>query len=441
MTIGSMNAYRGGGRLRVAGAVLAAALLGGCNLDLNLTNPNAPTEAEVLNSIDGVLALSLGMQEQFAGSIHHYLRAPALVTDEWGTQQPALAADQALFAGGNIDASFGVVSEPYGTTYRVIRSANNLLTAADNPNLQLGRGLQVGLRSTANLFKAMALGMAIQNFERVPIDIDAVGAVPQERAVVLAEVLRLLEAARADLATVTDAELAVFRTRALSPGFDLRNTVEAMLARYSLIAGQHQNALAAAGRVNQNVVSVFTFPAPTRNPINNYSFGARYVAGLQRFVREAEPDDQRPSFWLNTTSPGFLGNPPTDTLLLLRQYAGNNDPFPVYLPGEMLLIMAEAQARLGNLEQARARINQVRTKAPTATTPGAQLPALTAAQLPDLNSILRQIAYERRYELYMQGLRWEDLRRLGQFAGRQPKAAWLPLPERECRTNPVINCP
>jgi starch-binding outer membrane protein, SusD/RagB family len=426
------------GPLRLPAALLAVALGGACDLDLNLTNPNAPTETEVLSSIDGTLALSLGMQEQFAGSIHHYVRAPALVTDEWGTGQPALLSDQSLFLGANIDPGFGVVSEPYGTTYRVIRSANNILAAA--PNLNLGRGLEVGLTSTARLFKAMALGMAIQNFERVAIDIDQNGAAPQDRATVLAEVLRLLEAARADLATVSDADLAVFRSRALSPGFDLRNTVDAMLARYYLIAGQHQNAITAAQRVNPSVLSVFTFPAPTRNPINNYAFGARYVAALRSFVTEAEAGDRRPAYWVNTEATPFLGSPPNAQLLLLRQYANNNDPFPVYLPGEMLLIRAEAHARLGQLDQARTLINQVRTRCNVTNQPAACLPALTAAQLPDQAAILRQVAYERRYELYMQGLRWEDLRRLGQFAGRQPKVAWLPFPERECRTNPVVAC-
>jgi hypothetical protein len=108
----------------------------------------------------------------------------------------------------------------------------------------------------------------------------------------------------------------------------------------------------------------------------------------------------------------------------------------------MLLIRAEAQARLGNLAQARTFINQVRTKTATATsiTPGGGLPALTAAQLPTLEAVLRQVAYERRYELYLQGLRWEDLRRLGQFAGRQPKATFLPLPESECQINPNAGC-
>lgn len=420
--------------------VLLAATLGSTACDLNLVNPNAPTEAEVLSSSDGLIALSLGMQEQYASSILTYVRAPALVTDEWGTQTRALAADQALFTGGAIDPSFGVVSGPYFVTYRVIRSANNLLAGV--PGSDLPPPTQAGILATAKLFKAMALGMAIQQYERVPIDADIAGAVPQPRPVVLAEVIRLLESARTDLAPFTDANLAAFRARALSPGFDLRNTVDAMLARYYLISGQYQQANDAAARVNLNSVSVFTFPTPTVNPVQNYAFGLLYVGGLQSFVTEAEPGDQRPAFWLNTTAPlltSTQGTPPV-RLYPLRQYSGQNDPYPVYLPGEMLLIRAEAQARLGNLDQARTLINQVRSKAPTAVTPGANLPALTAAQLPTQAAILRQIAYERRYELYMQGLRWEDLRRLGQFAGRQPKASFLPLPESECQTNPNAGC-
>ena len=60
--------------------------------------------------------------------------------------------------------------------------------------------------------------------------------------------------------------------------------------------------------------------------------------------------------------------------------------------------------------------------------------ALTATQLPSLDAVLRQIAYERRYELYMQGLRWEDTRRLPvQITVTMP---YLPLPATECRNNP-----
>jgi hypothetical protein len=432
-------------RARTGVVLLAAGVLtSGCDLSLDLLNPNAPTEAEVLSNLDGILALSLGMQEQFAGSILTYVRAPALVTDEWGTQTRALASDQALFAGGMIDPSFGVVSGPYFATYRVARSANNILAAA--PTLGLAPGLERGLTSTARLFKAMALGMAAMNYERLPIEAAIEGAPLVPRSEAFAEVIRLLEAARADLQGVTDAELTTFRNRGLTPNFDLRNTIDAMLARYYLITAQNQQALTAANRVNLSSISVFTYPAPDRNPINNYAFGALYVAPLQSFVTEAEAGDMRVPFWVNTSDSSFVGNPPIP-LLPFQMFSGENDVFHVYLPGEIMLIKAEAHARLGQLPEARTQINLVRTKAPVGTVPGAvgalpgaKLPALTAEQLPDLNSILRQIAYERRYELFSQGLRWEDLRRLGAQAGRQPRSAFLPIPESECRSNPNAGC-
>lgn len=435
--ISLMKAGVTGMRMRT-GTVLAALALAsaGCDLDLDVTNPNAPTEQEVVSSLEGILALSLGMQQQFASVIHEYVRAPALVTDEWGTQTRALAADQSLFT-GTPDPGFGVVSDPYYDTYRIARSANNVIAAA--PELGLSEGLESGLTATAKLFKAMALGMAALHFEELPIDAAIEGAVPAPRAEVFAEVIRLLESARSDLGGVSDADLATFRARGLTTSFDLRNTVDAMLARYSLYAGLNQQALEAAQRVNLASLSVLNYSDPDFNPIWNYATQLLYVAPLQSFVTDAEAGDERVDFWVNTTAAPFTGNPPVP-LLPFNYYASRNAAFPVYLPGEMLLIRAEAQARLGNLAEARDLINQVRTKAGTASLPGASLPALPAEQLDTLEEILAQIAYERRYELYSQGLRWEDLRRLGQYTGESAKLDFLPFPESECRTNPNAGC-
>ncbi len=162
-------------RLRLAlGASLLAFGVLGCSTDLNLTNPNSPTEEAALTSIDGVVATSLGMQDQFASSILTYVRAPALVTDEWGTASKALAADISLFTGEGIDASYGVVSGPYYATYRVARTANAIIAAV--PGVPgLGAGLSAGLIANAKLFKAMALGFAAQQYEKLPIDASVEG--------------------------------------------------------------------------------------------------------------------------------------------------------------------------------------------------------------------------------------------------------------------------
>ncbi len=68
--------------------------------------------------------------------------------------------------------------------------------------------------------------------------------------------------------------------------------------------------------------------------------------------------------------------------------------------------------------------------------PAAGLPALTAADVPTQNALLQAIAYERRYELYEQGTRWEDMRRLPQPWNNTVVFDYLPIPRSECLSNP-----
>jgi hypothetical protein len=426
-------------RIRLGLGLLALAASMACNTSLDLTNPNSPTEQAALSNLDGVIATELGMQDQFASSVNTYVRAPALVTDEWGTASKALAADISLFTGDGIDPSYGVVSDPYYVTYRIARTADAIIGAV--PNIGgISPGFAAGLTANAKLFKAMALGMAAQQYAQLPIDASVSGGTPVPRDQVFAEVIRLLESARADLAPYSNADLSGFTSRAVSSGFDVRSTIDAMLARYYLFTGQYQQAIDAANRVDLTKVSLLAYPDPDLNPIYNYSVIAGYVAPLKSWAQGAEPNDKRVPFWVDTLATPPKGNPPTLQLAQFALYGTRNAPFPVYLPGEILLIKAEAEAQLGQLPQAIADINTVRTKSGTATTPGAQLPALTAATLDTKDKILAQIAYERKYELFSQGLRWEDLRRLGSVIGVQPKVDFLPMPQAECNTNPNAGC-
>lgn len=426
-------------RIRLGVGLFAIAASLACNTSLDLTNPNAPTEQAALSSLDGVVGTELGMQDQFASSMNVYVRAPALVTDEWGTASKALAADISLFTGQGIDPSYGVVSDPYYVTYRIARTADAIIGAV--PNLTgINAAFSTGLIANAKLFKAMALGMAAQQYAELPIDASFSGGTPVPRAQVFAEVISLLESARSDLAPYTTADLSVFTSRAVSTGFDVRNTIDAMLARYYLFTGQYQQALDAAKRVDLTKVSLLTYPDPDLNPIYNYSVLAGYVAPLKSWAQSAEPGDKRVPFWVDTLATPPAGNPPTLKLAQFALYGTRNAPFPVYLPGEILLIKAEAEAQLNDLPSAIADINAVRTKSGTANTPGAQLPSLTALQLDTKDKVLAQIAHERRYELFSQGLRWEDLRRLGALIGVEPKVDFLPMPQSECTSNPNAGC-
>lgn len=417
------------------GLALLAVLFAATGCDLDLVNPNSPTEESVLDDPNQIISLAVGMQSQYAGSINTFVRGPALITDEWAPWTNALAEVRNLYAGGEIDPAFSIVAGPYQATYRIIRSANNLIEFA--PQVGLEPGMEAGIVALARLHKAMALGMIIQQYERVPIDADVEGAVPQPREVVLDTVLGLLHSARAELQGVSSGDLSGFRQRVLDPGIDLQNTIDAMIARYSLIAEDYEQAIEAAERVDLGTLSTYSYTGTDVNPVYNYHYGARYVAPLQSFAREAEPGDERVGHWTDTTQVDT-----TEAVVVeMNRYSNRNAPFPVYLPDEMRLIQAEAHTRLGNLERARDLINEVRTQCdPVLNEPAACLPPLTAEDLPDAESILAQIAYERRYELFQQGLRWEDLRRLGQFTGEEPKAEFLPLPQTECLINPNVTC-
>lgn len=416
-------------------AALCAVLLTACSLDL--TNPNAPTEEAVLSDPQGIIALGVGMQAQFANSIDDYVLPSALVTDEWGTKARALLSYTALMNTTNFENTFDVVSLPYSNTYQIVKSANTLLSNVQAAGF--GTAFAAGMTATAKLFKAMALGFAATIYEKLPVNIDVNGAVLRPRAEVMDTALALLNSARTDIASVSDADLAGFRTQVLGTSIDLRNTIDAMIARYSLYRGQYQAAADAANRVSATVLSSLTYPAPNTNPVYNLAYGLVYIGGLNSFVTQAEAGDKRPAYWLKTT-PTFGGNPPDTILVDFKKYQTTNESFPLYLPDEMKLIRAEVAARANDLATARTLINQVRTQSSsTLDEPAAGLPALSDAQLPDQATILRQIAYERRYELYMQGTRWEDTRRLGS-GGNTVTFQFLPIPAAECRTNPNAGC-
>jgi len=421
---------------RVRQWVLAVALLGGAGCSLELTNPNSPTEEAVVTNLDGLLAVAVGMQGQYAQAIDDYLVTNSLVTDEWGTRTAALISYQSLLTGQNFDDSYLVVSAPWAASYSVIKSANTVLAGADQ--VGLGAGLRAGTVSIAKLFKAMAFGMLIQQFEEVPVVVTTEGSVPQPRAVVMDTILSLLESARADIASVTDNDLAGFRTRVAGTGFDLRATIDAMLARYYLIAGRYDDAITAANRVSPTVLSVLSYPTPTRNPVENLSLQLVYVAGLNSFATQAEAGDRRPNYWLNTTIPGPNANPVDTTLRFLRKYSTPNEPFPLWLPDEMKLIKAEAYARTSRLTEALALVNEVRTQ--TSSTVDEPVAGLPPVVLLTQAEILAEIARQRRYELYEQGLRWEDTRRFGTAVTTTPTLLFLPIPQQECDVNPANPC-
>lgn len=413
---------------------LVALALPACDLDLQ--NPNAATRDEVLTDINGVIALAVGMEDIYAANVDTWVQAPALVTDEWGTRSLALLAWTSLLTGENFDDGFGTAEAPWAAAYRVISAADDLVENVDG--VGLGPSFTRALTALGHLYRGMALGQLYLHYERAPLDVDTENPPAVDRAELLAAALESLETARATWAQVDPGELGGFNSRVKNEGFNVGNTIDAMLARYYLFAGAWSEAAAAAQRVDLSVLSVFEYVSPDENPIYDLALDAGYVAGLESWAEEAEAGDQRVGFWMDLEADAPESN--TDSALVaFRQYSSPGDDFPVYLPDEMRLIRAEALARSGQLDEARALVNAVRTQesSPLAE-PVAGLPALAGDALDTEAELLAQIAYERRYELFAQGLRWEDIRRLDLSAGYTMQ--FLPIPRQECLANTSINC-
>ncbi|HEY0024493.1 MAG TPA: RagB/SusD family nutrient uptake outer membrane protein [Longimicrobium sp.] len=417
-------------------AVFAALALGAGACSLDLTDPNAPAEEEVLNSPQLVLTTAVGIQAQYADNLHLFVRAPALVTDEWSTKPLALEADRSLVT-GNVDYSYGVVSGPFEAAYRLARTADVLIEAA--PRVGLSSGTQAGTVALAHTLKAMAIGHLTTQYRDLPADYDPDGAVMLPREQVRDTVIALLELARATLANVPADSLSQFNTTVLQTnGLNLPNTINAMLARYYLFDGQHQQAIDAANRVPQNSLSQFLYPNPSFNPVWNYGLTLNYVGTRREFFVEARDGDTRPAYWATRTS-GLAGIP--DSAFAFRRYGNRNDPFPAYLPDEMRLIRAEALVRLGNLPAARDLVNAVRTQCSSSVDePLACQPALAVTALDTEAELMAEILYQRRYELYAQGVRWEDLRRLAAYTTEKATIEFLPTPRDECIRNPNAGC-
>ena len=92
--------------------------------------------------------------------------------------------------------------------------------------------------------------------------------------------------------------------------------------------------------------------------------------------------------------------------------------YPVYLPGEMSLIVAENLARQSSFGPAKIALDAVRTKTTDIYGIGANQPAY-AGPLTTVD-LLQDIYKQRRLELFMSGMELEDARR---FARPAPNAA------------------
>lgn len=400
-------------------------------------NPSSASQPQVAGSTDGLITLCNGLQFRYttgaaSSVLYNTTAGGGLTTRELTVLNVGNIEEANLSQGaGNVTNTNAVVRNLW-TQNQLIRSNAELILS--NLDVVPDVGTKSGIIAYASIFRALALGTLAQYFQSAPIT-SATNAPFVDRATLLKEAITTLETAAAQVsATPVSANF----TGKIVPGIDIPNTIQALIARYALFAGDNDRALAAAGRASLTVKSVFNFDDNTRNPLFEIAFGNRNVFeptdvnfGLTGALAP-ETGDQRIPFYTRAT-PTATQNRGTGF------YTANSAPVPVYLPGEMLLIQAEALARKGDLAGAVTALNRVRTKtaAQDAFGVGAALPAYSGAQTAD--AVLLDILRNRNIELAYQGFRLEDSRRFGRpgpgVTGSERNRNFFPYPRTERDNN------
>jgi hypothetical protein len=398
-------------------------------------NPNAPTTDQVFSSSRGLVGANIGIQRTFsfggASVLYGVVTANAFTTNEVILMNSGNIAEFQLSRGGaNVDPTNAILGNIWTNSNKVIYDANTVIKAAESLN---DKGYASGLIAHASILKAMAIGSMSMFWEKVPSTTGA-NVTFLDRSNGFANAVATIDNA---LSKISANPISASYVSDAVAGIDYVNTLHALKARYLLFSGKYADALTAANLVDLTKRSTFNYDAVSTNPIftvatatNNVYQPVDSTLGLPAALAPTAGDG-RIAFYtsINTTVlPRFRIN---------GFYNTTTTGIPLYLPSEITLIKAEASARTGNLSAALTELNKVITKT-TAADPfriGANLPASTASTA---DAILTEIYKNRCIELFMSGLKLEDMRRFGR-ANAERKRNFFPYPFRERDGN--INTP
>lgn len=406
-------------------------------------NPNATLEPDVTSSPDNMAALINGIQQRWstdrAGGIYNITHLSGLGTKELRLLNPGnLDENEVLLGGDDISGGNGILNNLWRNSMIGRKEAALIIDAADGATSDATAANT--LKAHALFYRALMHGTLIQYFDQIPLQ--SVDDAPfNSRAEVLQSAIADLETAKGYI----DAGLSSQITSQIFTSVDLGNSANALLARYNLMLGNYAQALAAASAVDLSVKSTWKYDAAIPNPLA-FWFGSQNVTQA-RDMNFGLPDDLLPDA-NDERVPFYVVQPdPMDpsNFQLVGFWTDNLDEIPVYLPGEMMLIKAEALARDNKLTEAVAELDAVLTK--TAATDafglGANLPAYAGTMTQE--AILTEIYRNRRIELYLTGLSLEDTRRFGRpgegSADAERNKDFYPYPnaERDNNTNTPPN--
>ncbi len=392
-------------------AVLSVIAFTACETDFK--NENRPDEDQVFTSKVGLFSIATGMTQHFATStLSPVVEVSGLSTREFGNTLTFITPAELVLGGTLLNGENAGVNRLWSRLLKGKGMAESILLNIDK--VEMSAGNKAGLSAYSKWFKAMTLGYLAQNFEQVPIDNSADGkAVFSSRADVLLECIKLLESAKSDLTANAASE----EFLGYIPDLDLDNLINAFLARYHLFAGNYSEAIAAVNDVDMEVSSEWMYDgvsnknpiwnitvndSPDTKPQDNFGLVGTYIP---------EVGDGRIAFYLASVdeSETEFGMHNVDNAVGF--FSTESTSIPVFLPGEMLLIKAEAYAMTNDLPNAVKYLDMVREKTNDIYNVNAGLGKWTG-DATSKTAIMNEIFKNRSIELFMFGMRLEDSRRI-----------------------------
>jgi len=388
-------------------------VFGACETEFE--NPNAIIEEQVLTTPEGLIGATLGMTEHYAtSSLGKVIEVTGLSTREIGNVLTYMTPFELVMGGTDLPNENTGITALWNRMLKDKGLAESILANIDAVNFEPEK--KAGIKAYAKFMRAMTIGNLAQNWEQIPlVNAEDGNAQFVDRATALAEAVSLLESAISDVNGATGS--ADYINGLVSSEFDFESVLNAYLARYSLFAGDYTKAISASDNVDLTSRSVWTYDGVTsRNPVYDFAvFNNPDTKPTDNFGlvngREPEVGDERIVFYMDpSTDVGIPENCSWPVEDLTGFFTAENSPIPVYLPGEMLLIKAEAYARQNDLANAVVNINLVRQKTTDVFGVNANL-AAWAGNPANQAEILDEIYKNRAIELFFQGLRLEDHRR------------------------------
>ncbi len=384
--------------------------MSGCIKDYE--DPSSAIEESVVTNPRALAGVATGLQSRYSSgrsNIYNVVTASGFLAGELTLLNQGNTAELQLSLGGaSLDGSNTVMSGLWVNSNKIIYDASVVITNSAGLS---DKAFSSGLIGYATIFKSLALGDLAAFWEKVPSGVgqDVTFITRQEAyAKIIADIDLALAGINANPIS------AAFYTN-IPAGIDIVNSLRALKARYALYSGNFALALSTANTVdltkkssfqhnatiNQN--GIFVAVTGTNNlwqPVNN-------TLGLPTALVPTAGDKRIP-FYISenlTVAPRYR----------MAGFAATvSSEWPVYLPGEITLIKAEAYARQTSPDLANAliEINKIITKKPAADVfgVGADLPALVGPLTAD--ETLAEIFRQRSIEMFLSGQKLEDSRRL-----------------------------